>query len=97
MDTSIFADMANQLLETLKPYQDDFERFEGRRAKIKLVNQIQNKSVVEGILNGVVNGEVFLKTKKDEKFRIPFENISSARLNPSWDELFNKKELMEEQ
>ena len=28
MDTSIFADMANQLLETLKPYQDDFERFE---------------------------------------------------------------------
>jgi sphinganine-1-phosphate aldolase len=28
MDTSIFANMANQLLETLKPYQDDFERFE---------------------------------------------------------------------
>jgi glutamate/tyrosine decarboxylase-like PLP-dependent enzyme len=28
MDTSMFADMANQLLKTLKPYQDDFERYE---------------------------------------------------------------------
>lgn len=28
MDTSLFAELANQLMETLKPYQDEFERHE---------------------------------------------------------------------
>ncbi len=69
--------------------ESDYHRFQGRRIKIHLREEILKNKVWEGVLADFVNGIVILGTNRGD-VEIPYENIRKAKLNPSWDELVNK-------
>jgi len=62
----------------LKPR--DYERFAGRKARVKLWRPVEDKSQFTGRLGGYENGEVVLKLDAGSEVRLPFEEIETARL-----------------
>lgn len=59
----------------------DFERFSGSDAQVRLRMPIGNQRNFVGVLEGVVDGSVQLRTEKGE-VSLPFDDIEKARLVP---------------
>ncbi|SEF45617.1 ribosome maturation factor RimP [Caloramator fervidus] len=66
----------NRPLKSLK----DYEKFKGRKVKIKLFEEIEDKKVIKGILNGIKDEKVLIKIK-DNELEVDFKNITSANLD----------------
>jgi ribosome maturation factor RimP len=57
----------------------DFEKYQGRKVKIKTVNPIRDQKIFEGRIQGV-RGESVLIRIREEILEIPYPEISQARL-----------------
>lgn len=57
----------------------DFEKFEGQQAKIKIAQPINGQKKFKGILSGIMESNVQIKTEK-ETVSIPYQDIIKARL-----------------
>jgi len=92
--SSQLGDILDLKLETEEPYTlevsspgvdrpvsrlSDFEKFKGELAKIKIASPINGQKKFKGILSGVIDSEIQLKTEK-ESVAIPFQDIIKARL-----------------
>ncbi len=61
----------------------DFERFRGRKVRIKTGREIEGKKVFRGILKGEKEGTIELRDGRRE-IMIPFEDIVKANLEFEW-------------
>jgi ribosome maturation factor RimP len=59
----------------------DFERFAGSEIQVRLSMPVNNQRNFVGVLTGLINGEIHLKTAKGD-LAIPFEEVEKARLVP---------------
>jgi len=66
----------------LKP--KDYERFQGRKAKVTLRSPLDGQRNFEGTLAGYSDGQVVLETGPGATRRFPFEQISKANLKFEW-------------
>jgi len=57
----------------------DFEKFKGELARIKIARPINGQKNFKGILSGVTDSNILLKTEK-KSVTIPFQDIIKARL-----------------
>ena len=57
----------------------DFKKFKGEMAKIKIAQPINGQKKFKGILSGVMESDILLKTEK-ETVSIPYQDIIKARL-----------------
>ena len=57
----------------------DFMKFKGELAKIKIAQPINGQKKFKGILSGVMESNILLKTEKDT-VAIPYQDIIKARL-----------------
>ncbi|MDO6354086.1 ribosome maturation factor RimP [Caloramator sp. CAR-1] len=60
--------------------EEDFIRFKGRKIKLKLFKEIDDKKIIKGILLGIKENKVIVNLK-DKEIEIDFNNISSANLD----------------
>ncbi len=58
---------------------EDFERFTGRRVRVKLAAPIDNRRQFSGELQGVVDGHIKLQTD-EATIELPLSQIEKARL-----------------
>jgi ribosome maturation factor RimP len=65
----------------LKPL--DFERFQGKKAKVTLRDPVENQRHWEGTLAGFTDGVVRLDAAGRE-IQFPFEQIEKANLKFEW-------------
>jgi ribosome maturation factor RimP len=65
----------------LKPR--DYERFQGKKAKITLRAPVENQRHWEGILAGYADGMIGLDTN-GRRIRFPFEQVEKAQLKFEW-------------
>ena len=66
----------------LKP--KDFERFQGKKAKISVRDPIEGRRNWEGTLAGLAEGAVLLETAPGQSIRLPLEQIQKANLKFEW-------------
>ena len=66
----------------LKP--GDYERFQGKKAKITLRDGIDGRRHWEGTLAGIADGMVALDTGTGTTVRFPFEQVQKANLKFDW-------------
>ena len=60
---------------------EDFERFSGKRARVRLEREHEGKRQLTGALRGGEgDGTIILETGKAETVRFPYEDVRSARL-----------------
>ncbi|MGD0438852.1 MAG: ribosome maturation factor RimP [Bryobacteraceae bacterium] len=65
----------------LKPR--DFERFQGKKAKVTLRAPVENQSHWEGTLTGYADGIISLDAA-GRQIRFPFEQVQKANLKFEW-------------
>ena len=58
---------------------NDYERFSGREARLRLSEPVEGRKTFTGIIAGINEGYVELKCD-DENYSIPFTNIKGANL-----------------
>src|SRR5690242_1375233 len=66
----------------LKPR--DYERFEGKKAKITLRDPMEGQRHWEGTLAGLAGGAVALEVGPGKTIRFPFEQVLKAHLKFEW-------------
>ena len=66
----------------LKPR--DYERFQGKKAKLTLREEIRGRRHWEGTLAGMADGAVALEVGPGEVIRIPLEQVQKANLKFDW-------------
>jgi ribosome maturation factor RimP len=66
----------------LKP--QDYQRFQGQKARISLREPLDGRSNWEGTLAGFEDGAVALETQPGTTLRFPFEQIQKANLKFEW-------------
>lgn len=69
----------------------DFERFAGKRAKVKATEPIGGQANFNGRITGVEGDEVVFEDKTNGSVRIPFDKIAKANLRVDLAEEFKKK------
>jgi ribosome maturation factor RimP len=62
----------------------DYERFQGKKAKIVLKEPIDQKRTFEGALAGVAGNEIALEIAPGQTMRLPFEQVQKANLKFEW-------------
>lgn len=62
----------------------DYERFQGKKAKIVLRDPIDNQRYWEGTLGGLDDGLVSLNLNAGKTIRFPLEQIEKANLKFEW-------------
>jgi ribosome maturation factor RimP len=62
----------------------DFERFQGRKARITMRDAVQGRRHWEGTLAGFEDGKVALETEPGTVLRLPFEAVQKANLKFEW-------------
>jgi ribosome maturation factor RimP len=65
----------------LKPR--DYERFQGKKAKVTLREPVENQRHWEGTLAGVTDGVISLEAA-GRQIRFPFEQVQKANLKFEW-------------
>jgi len=60
----------------------DFERFQGRRARITLNSPIGGRRNFQGVLGGLEGGEILLRVEGGEVFRLRVSSVQRAHLIP---------------
>ena len=66
----------------LKPR--DFERFQGKKARLTLRDGVEGRRHWEGTLAGIDSGQVALETEPGKVVRFPFEQVQKANLKFEW-------------
>jgi len=66
----------------LKP--QDYERFQGKKAKITLRDPMEGQRHWEGTLAGLAGGAVALEVGPGKTIRFPFEQVLKAHLKFEW-------------
>jgi ribosome maturation factor RimP len=66
----------------LKP--QDYQRFQGKKAKITVREEVEGRRTWEGILAGFSDGLISLETKPGETLRLPFDQVKKANLKFEW-------------
>ncbi|MES9898465.1 MAG: ribosome maturation factor RimP [Sedimenticola sp.] len=61
--------------------EKDYERFAGSRVNIKLRTKLYEKRRFQGVLQGILDGDVVVAVD-DQEYRLPLEQIDKARLVP---------------
>jgi ribosome maturation factor RimP len=62
----------------------DYERFQGKKAKIVMKEPIGQKRTFEGALAGVAGNEIALEIAPGETIRLPFDQVQKANLKFEW-------------
>ncbi|MGA7236972.1 MAG: ribosome maturation factor RimP [Bryobacteraceae bacterium] len=62
----------------------DYERFQGKKAKIVLKEPIDQKRTFEGALAGVAGSEIALEIAPGQTMRVPFDQVQKANLKFEW-------------
>jgi ribosome maturation factor RimP len=62
----------------------DYERFQGKKAKIVLKEPIDQKRTFEGALAGIAGNEIALEIAPGQTMRLPFEQVQKANLKFEW-------------
>lgn len=70
---------------------EDFEKFAGKKAKVKTTEPLNGQANFNGRIATVDGGEIVFDDKTRGEVRIPFEKISKANLKVDLAEEFNKK------
>lgn len=60
-----------------------FDRFKGRKARLKLMTPVEGRRKLQGVLAGI-EGDSVLVDEAGELYRIPFDQIDTARLVPDF-------------
>ena len=66
----------------LKP--KDFERFQGKKAKVTLRDPIDGRRNWEGTLAGIEDGLIRLDLERGGPLRFPFDHVQKANLKFEW-------------
>lgn len=66
----------------LKP--GDYQRFQGKKATVKLRDEIEGRRNWEGTLAGFEEGSVALEIGPGKTIRFPFEQVQKAHLKFEW-------------
>jgi ribosome maturation factor RimP len=66
----------------LKP--QDYERFQGKKARITLRDEIDGRRNWEGTLGGMAGGSIALEVGPGQTIRFPFEQVLKANLKFEW-------------
>jgi ribosome maturation factor RimP len=66
----------------LKP--QDYQRFQGKKARITLREAVEGRRNWEGTLAGFADGAVALETEPGKTMRFPFEQVQKANLKFEW-------------
>jgi len=66
----------------LKP--QDYQRFQGKKARITLVEPLEGRRNWEGTLAGIENGEVAVETAPGQTIRFPLDKVQKANLKFEW-------------
>jgi ribosome maturation factor RimP len=62
----------------------DFQRFQGKKAKVTLREPIAGRRNWEGMLAGLEDGLIRLDVERGEPLRFPFEMVQKANLKFEW-------------
>jgi ribosome maturation factor RimP len=62
----------------------DFERFQGKKARIVLRQPLDGRSNWEGTLAGFAAGEITLETQPGQTIRFPLDQVQKANLKFEW-------------
>jgi ribosome maturation factor RimP len=63
---------------------EDYQRFQGKKAKITLRDPVEGRRNWDGTLAGFENGEVALETEPGKTIRFPFVQVQKANLKFEW-------------
>jgi ribosome maturation factor RimP len=63
---------------------EDYQRFQGKKAKITLRDPVEGRRNWDGTLAGFENGEVALETEPGKTIRFPFGQVQKANLKFEW-------------
>ena len=59
---------------------DDFQRFAGKAAKVKLHEAADGQKIFEGTIDGVVDDKIHIRLADGQMLRMAFADINKARL-----------------
>ena len=62
----------------------DFERFQGKKAKVTLREPIDGRRNWEGTLAGIEDGLIRLDLERGDPLRFPFDQVQKANLKFEW-------------
>ena len=62
----------------------DYERFQGKKAKVVLQEPLEGQRTWEGTLAGVADGLIVLDAMPGKTLRFPFERVEKANLKFEW-------------
>jgi ribosome maturation factor RimP len=62
----------------------DFERFQGKKAKVTLRDPVDGRRNWEGTLAGIEDGLIRLDLERGDPLRFPFEQVQKANLKFEW-------------
>jgi len=63
---------------------NDFERFQGKKAKVTLRDPVDGRRNWEGTLAGIEDGLIRLDLERGDPLRFPFEQVQKANLKFEW-------------
>ncbi len=70
---------------------DDFRKFTGQKAKVKLSEPVKDQKVFIGTITAIDGDEVVLSEKKMGEIRFPHSNVLKANLRVDLDKEFKKR------
>ncbi len=65
-------------------HPQDYERFQGKKARITLRDAVEGRRNWEGTLAGLAGGAVMVETEPGKTRQFPFEQIQKANLKFEW-------------
>jgi ribosome maturation factor RimP len=80
IDHAYYLEVSSPGLERPLRSTEDFRRYRGKKAKVKVHNAIDGEKVFEGVIEDVVDGQIHLKLEDGRFIPFSFEKINKARL-----------------
>jgi ribosome maturation factor RimP len=80
IDHAYYLEVSSPGLERPLRSTDDFRRYCGKKARVKVHNAIDGEKVFEGIIEDVVDDQIHLKLDDGRSMQFSFEKINKARL-----------------
>jgi ribosome maturation factor RimP len=91
MPSSYVLEVSSPGLERALVDIGDFERYAGKKAKLKTVEPIEGQANFSGRITSVEASDIVFDDKKHGTVRIPFEKVAKANLKIDLAEEFKKK------
>ncbi|PKM83592.1 MAG: ribosome maturation factor RimP [Firmicutes bacterium HGW-Firmicutes-13] len=80
IEQSYLLEVSSPGLERPLKKEADFERFKGRKVKIKTFTSIEGKKAFEGILKGCSEGKINIEIEEGKSLLIPYDKVAKANL-----------------